>query len=63
MEKKFCEFEIYEKCLNKIMIIVRYLVIGRGLLWYKNVYSWSILFIRYILVCICIYNEYGLNSR
>lgn len=61
MEKKFCKFEIYEKCLNKIMIIVRYLVIGRGLLWYKNVYSWSILFIRYILVCI--YNEYGLNSR
>lgn len=43
------------------MIIVRYLVIGRGLLWYKNVYSWCILFIRYILVCI--YNEYGLNSR
>lgn len=61
MEKKFCEFEINEKCLNKIMIIVRYLVIGRGLLWYKNVYSWCILFIRYILVCI--YNEYGLNSR
>lgn len=43
------------------MIIVRYLVIGRGLLWYKKEYSWSILFIRYILVCI--YNEYGLNSR
>lgn len=47
----------------KIMIIVRYLVIGRGLLWYKNVYSWSILFIRYICILVCIYNEYGLNSR